>query len=93
MSSDTFNAVANIIAEVSNIERDKITPESHAMNDLGIDSLDFLDITFAIDKHFGIKMPLEKWMEDVNEGRASAEDFFIMKNLVGRIDELVAAKA
>ena len=31
------------------------------------------DITFAIDKHFGIKMPLEKWMEDVNEGRAAAE--------------------
>jgi hypothetical protein len=38
-------------------------------------------------------MPLEKWMEDVNEGRASAEDFFVMKNLVGRINELVAAKA
>jgi hypothetical protein len=38
-------------------------------------------------------MPLEKWMEDVNEGRAAAEDFFIMKNLVGRIDDLIAAKA
>ena len=26
-----------------------ITPESHAINDLGIDSLDFLDVAFAID--------------------------------------------
>ena len=34
------------------------------MNDLGIDSLVFLDITFAIDKHFSIKMPIEKWMQD-----------------------------
>jgi acyl carrier protein len=62
-------------------------------DDLGIDSLDFLDVTFAIDKKFGIKMPVEKWMEDVNEGRAKAEEFFVMSNLVRRIDELVAQKA
>jgi hypothetical protein len=38
-------------------------------------------------------MPVEKWMEDVNEGRAKAEEFFVMHNLVRRIDELVAQKA
>jgi hypothetical protein len=32
-------------------------------------------------------------MEDVNEGRAKAEEFFVMRNLVRRIDELVAQKA
>ena len=51
---------------------------------------DFLDVTFAIDKQFGIKMPVEQWMEDVNEGRASTDDFFIMKNLCGQIERLVA---
>lgn len=91
-NEETFNTVADIISEVSSIERDTIHPDSHAMNDLGIDSLDFLDVTFAIDKHFGIKMPVEQWMEEVNEGAASADDFFIMKQLVKRIDELVAAK-
>ena len=40
----TFDTVADIIAETADIERDKITPESHAINDLGIDSLAFLDI-------------------------------------------------
>jgi acyl carrier protein len=55
----TFDRVADIIADTCDIERDKITPESHVINDLGIDSLDFLDIAFAIDKAFGIKMPLE----------------------------------
>ena len=89
----TFDTVANIISETCDIPRDTIKPESHAINDLGIDSLDFLDVTFAIDKKFGIKMPVEKWMEDVNEGRAKAEEFFVMRNLVRRIDELVAAKA
>ena len=91
-TASKFDEVADIIAEVSGIERDKITPESHTINDLGIDSLDFLDITFAIDKKFGIKMPVEQWMEDVNEGRASADDFFVMTNLVGKIEELIAAK-
>jgi len=93
LNQDTFNAVADIISEVSSIEREEITPDSHTINDLGIDSLDFLDVTFAIDKHFGIKMPVEQWMEDVNEGRASTDDFFIMRNLCGRIDELVANAA
>ncbi len=92
-NQSTYDTVADIIAETSSIDRSTINPEAHAINDLGIDSLDFLDVTFAIDKKFGIKMPVEKWMEDVNEGRAKAEEFFVMKNLVKRIDELVAAKA
>ena len=90
--SDTFDAIADIIAETCNIERETITPESHAIDDLGIDSLDFLDVTFAIDKKFGIKMPVEAWMKEVNEGRAATEDYFVMGNLAARIDELRAAK-
>ena len=90
--SSTFETVANIIAETCGIGRDTITPESHAIEDLGIDSLDFLDIAFAIDKTFGIKMPLEQWTQDVNEGRATTEQYFVLQNLCARIDELVAAK-
>ena len=47
--SDTFKTVAEVIAEVSDIDVGEIKPESHTINDLGIDSLDFLDITYAID--------------------------------------------
>jgi acyl carrier protein len=63
------------------------------INDLGIDSLDFLDIVFAIDKAFGIKVPVESWTQEVNAGSAPAEKYFVMKNLAARVDELVAAKA
>jgi acyl carrier protein len=91
--SSTFDRVADIIAETSEIDRDQITPESHTIDDLGIDSLDFLDIVFAIDKEFGIKIPLEKWTQQVNEGAATTEEYFVMKNLCAKIDELRAAKA
>jgi acyl carrier protein len=92
MASSTFDTVANIIAETCDIPREQITPESHAIDDLGIDSLDFLDIAFAIDKAFGIKLPLEQWTAEVNEGKATTEQYFVLKNLAERIDGLVAAK-
>jgi acyl carrier protein len=90
--SSTFDTVVNIITETCDIPRETIKPQSHAINDLGIDSLDFLDIAFAIDKTFGIKMPLEQWTQEVNEGKATTDQYFVLENLCTRIDELVAAK-
>ena len=92
MSSSTFDTVAGIISETCDIPREKITPASHAINDLGIDSLDFLDVAFAIDKAFGIKMPLEQWTQEVNEGKVSSDQYFVLRNLSANIDGLVTAK-
>jgi len=88
----TFDAVAEIISDTSDIPLDEITPEKNAFTDLGIDSLDFLDIAFAIDKNFGIKIPLEKWTEELNENKASVDEYFILSKLCDRIDGLIAAK-
>ncbi|QYU68196.1 acyl carrier protein [Leptolyngbya sp. 15MV] len=93
MTSSVFDRVAAIIAENSEVPVEKITPEAHVITDLGIDSLDFLDIVFAIDKAFGIKVPVEAWTQEVNAGKAPAEQYFVMANLAKRIEELVAAKA
>ena len=90
--ASTYETVAGIIADTCDIEADRITPDSHAINDLGIDSLDFLDIAFAIDKAFGIKLPLEQWTQEVNDGKATTDQYFVLKNLCERIDELIAAK-
>ena len=90
--SSTFDTVANIISETCDIPRETIKPESHAIDDLGIDSLDFLDIAFAIDKAFGIKMPLEQWTQEVNAGKVSSDEYFVMKHLCDNVDKLVAAK-
>ena len=91
--ASALDRIADIIAETSDVPREKITPDSHVINDLGIDSLDFLDIAFAIDKAFGIKLPLEQWTQEVNDGKATTEQYFVLKNLCARIDDLVAAKA
>ena len=90
--ASTYETVAGIISDTCDIEPDKITPDSHAINDLGIDSLDFLDVAFAIDKAFGIKMPLEQWTQEVNEGKVSSDAYFVIGGLCANIDKLVAAK-
>jgi acyl carrier protein len=48
---------------------------------------------FAIDKEFGIKIPLEQWTQEVNDGKATTEEYFVLGNLCEKIDELRAAKA
>ena len=78
----TFEAVAEIIADTSDIPLEEITPEKNAFTDLGIDSLDFLDIAFAIDKHFSIKIPLEQWTEELNENNADVDEYFGAEQIV-----------
>ena len=91
--SQTFETIAEIISDIGEIPFENINGKSHAIDDLAIDSLDFLDIVFAIDKKFGIKVPLEAWTKDINENQAPSEDYFVMENLCTRIEELVAAKS
>jgi acyl carrier protein len=90
--ASTFETVADIISEICDIPRENISPESHVIDDLGIDSLDFLDVAFAIDQAFGIKMPLERWVQEINDGKATTEQYFVLEKLCVRIDELIAAR-
>ena len=90
--ASTFETVADIISEICDIPRENISPESHVIDDLGIDSLDFLDVAFTIDQAFGIKMPLQKWVQEINDGKATTEQYFVLEKLREGIDELIAAK-
>lgn len=91
--ASTFETVAEIISSTSDVPLDRITLESHIMKDLEVDSLAFLDIAFEIDQRFNIKMPIEDWMQNVNEGKVKSDDYFIVGNLCRNIDGLVAVAA
>ena len=47
--------VENILVEDFEIEQDKLQPEALLKQDVGIDSLDFVDIVVAIERDFGFK--------------------------------------
>ena len=42
------------------VEEDKIAPEALLKDDLGIDSLDFVDIVVIVEKNFGFKIQPEE---------------------------------
>ncbi|MCC6778193.1 MAG: acyl carrier protein [Hyphomicrobiales bacterium] len=91
--SSTFETIAGIISEICDLPLEKITPESHVTEDLGVDSLAFLDAVFTIDQRFGIKIPLEEWTAEVNEGKVRGSHYFLLKNFCAEIDKLIAANA
>lgn len=52
--------VNNFLVDDLEIEEDKIFPESRLKEDMGIDSLDYVDIVVIVDKTFGFKIRPEE---------------------------------
>jgi acyl carrier protein len=53
---DIFPALRTMIAESLALDEAAITLESRLIDDLGADSLDFVDLIFAIERAFGVKL-------------------------------------
>ncbi|MCA9192452.1 MAG: acyl carrier protein [Planctomycetales bacterium] len=51
--------VIDIVAEQLGVERDKITRETHFVNDLGADSLDTVELVMELEEEFDISIPEE----------------------------------
>jgi acyl carrier protein len=52
--------VKKFLIEELEIEEDKIAPDAKLKDDMGIDSLDFVDIVVIVDKNFGFKIKPEE---------------------------------
>ncbi len=51
-----FEKVQKIIAEGLNISLDKITMDTHLVDDLGADSLDAVELIMALEDEFGLEV-------------------------------------
>ncbi|MBO4267752.1 MAG: acyl carrier protein [Bacteroidaceae bacterium] len=52
--------VRKFMIEDLEIDEEKIKPDAHLMKDMGIDSLDFIDIVVIVEKTFGVKIKSEE---------------------------------
>lgn len=59
MSSSVFERLQKILAEQFEIDEDDITLNSDLVDDLGADSLDFVDLVMRIEDEFEIEVPDE----------------------------------
>ena len=55
--------VKTFLLEDMEIDEDKLYADSRLKEDMGIDSLDFVDIVVIVDKHFGFKIKPEEMAE------------------------------
>ncbi len=62
MTQQEINVKVNgVVISALGLEDDEpITATSHLINDLGAESIDFLDMTFRLEREFGIKIPREE---------------------------------
>jgi acyl carrier protein len=57
--------VDDIFAESFEIDRELLKPEAHLFNDLGLDSLDAVDLVVAMQQKFGIRMRNDERIREV----------------------------
>ncbi|PKL52647.1 MAG: acyl carrier protein [Nitrospira bacterium HGW-Nitrospira-1] len=54
-----------VFEESFEIEKERLQPGAHIFNDLGLDSLDIVDLVVALQKSFGVNIRNEEKIRDI----------------------------
>jgi acyl carrier protein len=54
---DVYSKVQGVLVDALGVDEEQVTPTSRLKQDLGAESIDFLDIVFRLEKAFSIKIP------------------------------------
>ncbi|WQZ43899.1 acyl carrier protein [Helicobacter pylori] len=66
--TNLFETIRAVIAEQLNIDASQVTPEAKFVKDLGVDSLDIVELIMALEERFGIEIFDEQAEKIVNVG-------------------------
>lgn len=69
-----FEKTREILVDTLGVDHDEITPEASLIHDLGAESIDFLDISFRLEKAFGIKFPTRQLGQFAEVARSARMD-------------------
>jgi len=69
-----FPKVAETMADALGCDLDKVKLDASLINDLGAESIDFLDIVFRLERAFKVKIPRGKILEEAR-GNLSESEF------------------
>ena len=61
---EIFQKVQGVLVDALGVDEDEVTPDAVIRDDLGAESIDFLDIMFRLEKAFGIKIPKGEMMPE-----------------------------
>jgi len=91
---EVYKKVQGVLVDALGVDEEEVTPTATLREDLGAESIDFLDIVFRLEKAFGIKIPRgEMFPEDlftnaqyVQNGRITPEGLVEMKKRMPHVD-------
>ncbi|ERN05091.1 hypothetical protein AMTR_s00053p00140290 [Amborella trichopoda] len=55
--SEVADRVITVVKNFQKVDPSKVTPNAHFQNDLGLDSLDTVEIVMALEEEFGFEIP------------------------------------
>lgn len=69
-----FEKTREILVDTLGVDHNEVTPEASLIYDLGAESIDFLDISFRLEKAFGIKFPTRQLGQVAEVARSTRMD-------------------
>ena len=95
MSRDEiYKKVQGVLIDALGVDEEEVTPTAVIKDDLGAESIDFLDIVFRLEKAFGIKIPRGEMMPEnlandptvVQDGKVTAAGIADLKQRMPHSD-------
>jgi len=71
---ELYGKVRKSVADVLAIDPSKIVPSASLIEDLGAESLDFLDLVFRLETEYGVKIPRDGILLTARDGLATGFD-------------------
>jgi acyl carrier protein len=91
---EIFEKVQETLVDALGVDDDEVTENATLVDDLGAESIDFLDIVFRLEKNFGIKIPRGELFPEnlaadasfVDDGKVTAEGLATMREKMPHAD-------
>lgn len=85
---EIFEKVQETLVDALGVDDDEVKEEATLVDDLGAESIDFLDIVFRLEKNFGIKIPRgELFPENLAADASFVEDGKVTEEGIATLKE------
>jgi acyl carrier protein len=65
IDQEIIDKINKVFEESFELEKERLVPEAHIFTDLGLDSLDIVDLVVALQNSFGVKIRNEEKVRDI----------------------------
>lgn len=87
---DLFSHISDAIRTVLNLDDKPILPTTTLVGNLGAESIDFLDISCEIEKHFNVAVDFRKLVKKRQEATGTAAPDISVQDLAEYVSQLQA---